>query len=74
MKLSTKCRYGLRALVDLAVYSESGHVALHEIAARQDISLKYRYKKYKYLADLYFHLFKVYILLFYMKFEIYKPC
>jgi Rrf2 family transcriptional regulator, cysteine metabolism repressor len=41
MKLSTKCRYGLRALIDLAVYSESGHVALHEIAARQDISLKY---------------------------------
>ena len=41
MKLSTKCRYGLRALVDLAVYSESGHVALHEIAVRQGISLKY---------------------------------
>jgi len=41
MKLSTKCRYGLRALVDLAVFSERGHVALHEIAARQEISLKY---------------------------------
>ena len=41
MKLSTKCRYGLRALVDLAVFSEQGHVALHEIAQRQDISLKY---------------------------------
>jgi Rrf2 family protein len=41
MKLSTKCRYGLRALVDLAVYSERGHVALHEIADRQGISLKY---------------------------------
>ena len=41
MKLSTKCRYGLRALVDLAVFSEHGHVALHEIAARQEISLKY---------------------------------
>lgn len=41
MKLSTKCRYGLRALVDLAVFSENGHVALHEIAGRQGISLKY---------------------------------
>jgi len=41
MKLSTKCRYGLRALVDLAVFSDQGHVALHEIARRQDISLKY---------------------------------
>ena len=41
MKLSTKCRYGLRALVDLAVFSENGHVALHEIAGRQEISLKY---------------------------------
>lgn len=41
MKLSTKCRYGLRALVDLAVNSDRGHVALHEIADRQGISLKY---------------------------------
>ena len=41
MKMSMKCRYGLRALVDLAVFSEHGHVALHEIAKRQDISLKY---------------------------------
>ncbi len=41
MKLSTKCRYGLRALVDLAAYSARGHVALHEIASRQEISLKY---------------------------------
>jgi len=41
MKLSTKCRYGLRALVDLAVFSDRGHVALHEIAQRQEISLKY---------------------------------
>lgn len=41
MKLSTKCRYGLRALIDLAIYLGGGHVALHEIAARQNISLKY---------------------------------
>ncbi len=41
MKLSTKCRYGVRALVDLAIYSRLGHVALHEIAKRQNISLKY---------------------------------
>jgi Rrf2 family cysteine metabolism transcriptional repressor len=41
MKMSMKCRYGLRALVDLALFSDQGHVALHEIAKRQDISLKY---------------------------------
>lgn len=39
--MSTKCRYGLRSLVDLAYYGRGGHVALHHIAKRQDISLKY---------------------------------
>lgn len=38
MKISTKGRYGLRALVDLAVYSENGHQALGQIAHRQNIS------------------------------------
>lgn len=38
MKISTKGRYGLRALVDLAVYSENGHQALGQIAQRQNIS------------------------------------
>lgn len=41
MKLSKKSRYGLRALVDLAVYSEEGHVALNSIAERNSISAQY---------------------------------
>ncbi|OUP51228.1 RrF2 family transcriptional regulator [Lachnoclostridium sp. An181] len=41
MKLSTKGRYGLRALVDLAQYSEKAPVSINSIAARQDISERY---------------------------------
>ncbi|WP_069301650.1 Rrf2 family transcriptional regulator [Neptunicoccus sediminis] len=41
MKLSTKGRYALIALVDLALESKGGLVSLGEIAARQDISLAY---------------------------------
>lgn len=41
MKLSTKGRYGLRAMVDLALYSESEPVSIASIAARQHISESY---------------------------------
>lgn len=41
MKLSKKSRYGLKALVDLAVNSGSGHVALYSIAERNGISAQY---------------------------------
>ena len=41
MKISTKGRYGLRALVDLALFSEGGHVSLASIAERQDVSSIY---------------------------------
>lgn len=41
MKVSTKGRYGLRALVDLAVHSGEGQVSLASIAQRQKISLNY---------------------------------
>lgn len=41
MKLSTKGRYALIALVDLAQESSGGLVSLGEIAERQDISLAY---------------------------------
>lgn len=41
MKISTKARYGLRALVDLAVHSGGEQVALIHIAKRQDLSVNY---------------------------------
>jgi len=41
MKISTKGRYGLRALVDLAVQEKGRPVLLREIAIRQDISRRY---------------------------------
>lgn len=41
MKISTKGRYGLRAMLDLAVNSNGGHVSLFNIAERQNISVNY---------------------------------
>ena len=41
MKLSTRGRYGLRALLDLALHQGAGLVRLKDIAGRQDISLHY---------------------------------
>jgi Rrf2 family protein len=41
MKISTKTRYGLRALVDLAAHSAGEQVALIHIAKRQDLSVNY---------------------------------
>ncbi len=41
MKLSTKGRYGLRAMIDLARYSEEEPVSISSIAARQGISERY---------------------------------
>lgn len=41
MKLSTKGRYGLRAMVDLAANSLGEHVSLNSIAERQGISENY---------------------------------
>ena len=41
MKLSTKGRYGLRALIDLAQYSEQEAVSISSIAQRQNISESY---------------------------------
>ena len=41
MKLSTKGRYGLRALIDLAQYSSEAPVSITSISARQGISERY---------------------------------
>lgn len=41
MKISTKGRYALRMLLDLAEHQQNGYISLKDIAARQEISKKY---------------------------------
>ncbi len=41
MKISTKGRYALRMLVDLAEHRDDGFIALKDIAKRQNVSKKY---------------------------------
>lgn len=41
MKISTKGRYALRMLLDLAEHQGEGYVALKDIAERQEVSKKY---------------------------------
>ena len=41
MMISTRGRYALRVMVDLAEHSDGCYVAMKEVAARQQISLKY---------------------------------
>lgn len=41
MKISTKGRYALRMLLDLAEHQNDGYIALKDIAQRQGISKKY---------------------------------
>lgn len=39
--ISTRGRYAIRVLIDLAEHSEKGYVPMKEVAQRQGISLKY---------------------------------
>ena len=41
MKISTKGRYALRLMIDLATYNGKNPISIKDIAARQDISEKY---------------------------------
>jgi Rrf2 family iron-sulfur cluster assembly transcriptional regulator len=41
MKLTTKGRYAVTAMLDLSLHSKSGPVSLADISERQDISLSY---------------------------------
>ena len=41
MKVSTKGRYALRMLLDLAEHRDDGYIPLKDIAERQDISKQY---------------------------------
>ena len=41
MVISTKGRYALRIMLDLAQHSEDGFVSLKTVSQRQEVSLKY---------------------------------
>lgn len=41
MKISTKGRYALRVMIDLAMNSNGNYISLKDIAERQEISIKY---------------------------------
>lgn len=41
MKISTKGRYGLRTMLDLAINARGKHISLNNIATRQNISENY---------------------------------
>ena len=41
MKISTKGRYALRVMIDLAINSNENYISLKDIAKRQEISNKY---------------------------------
>jgi len=41
VRISTKGRYGLRTLMDIAMHQDKGAVTLNDIARRQEISVKY---------------------------------
>ncbi|GHV95256.1 Rrf2 family transcriptional regulator [Spirochaetia bacterium] len=41
MKISTRGRYGVRLLIDLAEHSDEDHVSLASVARRQTISIRY---------------------------------
>ena len=41
MRLSTRSRYAIRALLDLATHTDQGPILVREIAEREDISVRY---------------------------------
>ncbi len=41
MMISTRGRYALRVLIDIAEHEEGGYMAMKDVAERQELSLKY---------------------------------
>lgn len=41
MMISTRARYALRVMIDLAEHCDEGYIPMKDVAARQEISLKY---------------------------------
>lgn len=51
MKLSTKGRYGVRLMLDIAEHAAAGPVTLKEISGRQNISEKYLWQMIRQLKN-----------------------
>ncbi|GAB6177481.1 RrF2 family transcriptional regulator [Desulfobaculum senezii] len=51
MRISTRSRYGLRMVLDIAVNGQSSPVRIHDVAARQGLSVKYLEKLIRILKD-----------------------
>ncbi|MGD2143245.1 MAG: Rrf2 family transcriptional regulator [Anaerolineae bacterium] len=51
IRISTRGRYALRAMVDLALHSDEGPVARQDLAARQKISADYVAQLFRRLQD-----------------------
>ena len=51
IRITTRGRYALRAMVDLALYGGAGPVGRHDIAERQDISADYVAQLFQRLQD-----------------------
>ena len=60
MKISTKGRYGLRIMTDLAVNGKDGCVSLKDIAAREHLSEKYLEQIINQLSNLQKNIFHFY--------------
>ena len=41
MKISTKGRYALRVMIDLAEHRDDGYIPMKDVVSRQEISKKY---------------------------------
>lgn len=41
MRISTRGRYALRLMTDVAIHGKTGYVSLKDVAARQELSVKY---------------------------------
>jgi len=50
IRVSTRGRYALRAMIDLALYADEGPVARHVIAARQEVSADYAAQLFRQLC------------------------
>ena len=51
MLISTRGRYAIRVLLDLAEHQNDGYIAMKAVAERQGLSLKYIQAKTNYMSN-----------------------